>query len=129
MAIISVEFAGDNRFKSQIRKHKIDIDLTPDLKGTDTGPMPPELVVLGLASCMGYYILFYCRRNNISAEGLKIEAEFEKAKNPDRISKINVRFHLPGITEQHKNGVIKAAEGCLVHQTFIHKPEINIALY
>jgi len=90
--------------------------------------MPPELFVLGLASCIGYYVLFYCEKNNISPDGLKVESDFEKSANPVRISKISVRFYLPGLTEQHRTGVMKAAESCLVHQSLIHKLEISITL-
>jgi len=128
MAAISISFVDKMKFEAKIRKHTMTIDVPEDLKGTDSGPMPPELFVLSLASCMGYYVLFYCRKNGIPVEGLKIDADFEKAKDPDRVSKIDIKFHVGNVSEEHKQGMIKIAEKCIVHQSIIHKPVINISV-
>lgn len=128
MAAITVCFKDKCVFEAKIRQHSIAIDLPANLQGTDTGPMPPELFVLSLASCMGYYALFYCRKNRINVEGLQIDADYEKATNPDRISKIIVKISLPGLSEEHKKGVFEAASHCIVHQSLIQKPDVNISV-
>ncbi|MCM8765197.1 MAG: OsmC family protein [Candidatus Omnitrophica bacterium] len=128
MAMIKVCFADKCQFEAKIRNHTIKIDLPANLQGTDTGPMPPELFVLSLASCMGYYALFYCRKNRISAEGMNIDADYEKSINPDRISKITVKISVPDLPEEHRKGIIEAVERCLVHQSLVQKPEVQIVL-
>ncbi|MCX7706262.1 MAG: OsmC family protein [bacterium] len=128
MAAIKVCFVDKCQFEAKVRNHTIKIDLPLNLQGTDTGPMPPELFVLGLASCMGYYALFYCRKNKIPVEGMSIESDYEKATNPDRISKVSVKISIPGLSEEHRKGVMEAVEHCLVHQSLIQKPEVNITL-
>lgn len=128
MAEITISYANKCAFEAKIRNHSIRIDLPQNLQGTDTGPMPPELFVVGLASCMGYYALFYCRNNKVSFEGIKIEADYEKGTNPDRISKVSIKISIPGLPEEHRKGVLKAVEHCLVHQSLIQKPEVNISL-
>ncbi|HOK80403.1 MAG TPA: OsmC family protein [bacterium] len=128
MAAITVKFVNRVKFEAKIRQHSITVDLTPDLQGTDAGPMPPELLVLSLASCMGYYALFYCTKNRIPVDGLQIDASFEKAKNPDRVSKIDVKISIPNLPKEHQKGVMEAVDGCIVKQTLMHKPEINISI-
>ncbi|MGC8805615.1 MAG: OsmC family protein [Candidatus Ratteibacteria bacterium] len=128
MAAITVKFVNRLKFEAKIRKHSMTVDLTPDLQGTDEGPMPPELLVLSLASCMGYYALFYCTKHRIPVDGLQIDASFEKAKNPDRISKIDVKISIPNLPKEHQKGVMEAVDGCIVKQTLMHKPEINVSI-
>jgi len=128
MAAITVSFVDKCQFEANIRNHKVNIDLPANLQGCDTGPMPPELFILGLASCMGYYALFYCRKNRIPVEGMKIETDYEKTTNPDRISKVFVKIFVPGLSEEHIQGVKEATEHCIVHQSIIQKPEVNIVI-
>ena len=128
MAAITVKLANRLKFEAQIRQHCIAIDLPAELQGTDTGPMPPEFFVLSLASCMGYYALFYCTKNRIPAEGLQIDADFEKAKNPDRISTIEVKISIPGLPEEHKKGVMEAINNCIVKQSIMMQPDINVSI-
>ncbi|MCM8758398.1 MAG: OsmC family protein [Candidatus Omnitrophica bacterium] len=128
MAAITIKFVDKCAFEANVRNHSIKIDLPPNLQGTDTGPMPPELFVVGLASCMGYYALFYCRKNKVSFQGISIDADYEKATNPDRISKVSVKISIPGLPEEHRKGVMEAVEKCLVHQSLVQKPEVNITL-
>lgn len=128
MATINVCFVDKCQFEAKVRNHTIRIDLPPNLQGTDTGPMPPELFVVGLASCMGYYALFYCRKNKISVEGMNIEADYEKATNPDRISKVSISISIPALPPEHRQGVMEAVKNCLVHQSLIQKPDVAISL-
>ncbi|MCM8814470.1 MAG: OsmC family protein [Candidatus Omnitrophica bacterium] len=128
MSAITVSFVDKCVFEAKVRDHAIKIDLPANLQGTDTGPMPPELFVLSLASCMGYYALFHCRKNKINFNGIKIEADYEKATNPDRVSKISIKILIPGLAEEHKKGVMEAAKGCLVHQSLIQQPEISVSI-
>lgn len=126
MASITISFIDKCKFDAKVRNHNITIDLPANFQGTDTGPTPPELFVVGLASCMGYYALFYCKKNKISVDGLKIHADYEKAINPNRISKVFVKIFVPGLSTEQKKGVLEAASKCLVHQSLIQKPEINV---
>ena len=117
-------------FEGEVRGHRFPIDLPKEMRGKDTGPTPPELFVAGLAACIGMYVVFYCEKTRLSPAGLTVETSFEKAANPDRISKINISFSLPSLaTEEHKAGALKEAEKCLVHNTLLQKPEINIGIH
>lgn len=125
MGRLNVKYLEGRSFEATIGNHKILIDLPPASKGKDTGPTPPELFVMSLASCVGMYLVFYCEKAKLDPAGLKIAADYEKTA--DRIGKISVEFSLPSAkSEKERREALVWAEKCLIHNTIQHKPEIKI---
>jgi uncharacterized OsmC-like protein len=129
MSLVEIKHVEGRSFETLIRNHRLRIDLPEEMHGKNTGPTPPELFAASLASCIGFYVLFYCEKKHLSPEGLKVDASFHKYINPDRIGKISVRIQLPSlVTDEDKEGALKEAERCIIHNTLCHKPEVKITL-
>jgi len=127
MERITVNYVGGRMFNASMRGHTVSLDLPREQQGTDTGPTPPELFVASLASCMGYYLLFYCDRARLDPAGLTVEAEFQKL--PDRIGTILIRINLPSATTAAQKEEADAwAHKCFIHNTLTHTPAITVEI-
>ena len=120
MAKITTAYKGDMLFETTIGEHKLTIDVPPDLGGRDRGPMPPQLFIASLGSCVAALIAEYCEGHELSAEGMTVDVEFEKAAKPTRLTNIRVVTKLPNadINGTHYDAALKrVAEHCPVHET------------
>ncbi|MFA5645322.1 MAG: OsmC family protein [Candidatus Ratteibacteria bacterium] len=122
-----VHYVSGRKFNTSIRNHPLEVDLPLDQKGGDTAPTPTELFVASLASCMGYYVLFYCERTNLDPSGMEVEAEFEKL--PDRVKKIVIKITLPSATTvAQKEEASVWAHKCFIHKTLLNTPEMSVEI-
>ena len=116
-------------FSTDIRGHTIVVDVPPEMGGADTGPMPPELVATALGTCVGIYVVMFCRKYNISTEGLAVHTDWEKGGDPVRIMRMDVSIELPaGVPEDKYDAFMRTVEQCMVHHTFCNIPKINMTL-
>ncbi|KKR31818.1 MAG: hypothetical protein UT63_C0059G0001 [Candidatus Gottesmanbacteria bacterium GW2011_GWC2_39_8] len=125
---MTISYKEGEKFIASCRGHEITIDQPLDNGGKDEGPTPPELFIASLGSCIGVYVLAYCKNAKINTEGMAINVKWEKAKDPDRIGTIKVDIKLPEDVGKRKAALLKVAEHCLVHNTITHLPIIEITL-
>jgi uncharacterized OsmC-like protein len=125
-----IKYIDGKRFSAQNRTHTIIIDQPKEGGGDDQGPTPPEIFVDALGSCIGVYVLAFCKNTGLNPDGMKIILEWEKASDkPARIKSINVKIDLPNANVgARKAALLKVAESCLIHETIKHEPEITIDL-
>jgi len=125
-----VKYIDGKKFIAQNRIHSVTIDLPKDLGGKDEGPTPPEVFIDSLGSCIGVYVLGYCKTAGLDPSGMKITLDWEKAVDkPTRIQKISAKIELPNANAGvRKPALLKVAESCLIHETIKHQPEITIEL-
>jgi len=125
-----VKYIDGKKFSAQNRKHAVIIDQPEDNGGNDQGPTPPELFVDSLGSCIGVYVLAFCKNTGLNPNGMKIILDWEKASDkPARIKSISVKVELPNAdVGARKAALLKVAESCMIHETIKHQPEINIEL-
>lgn len=125
-----IKYIGGKKFSAVNRAHTIIIDQPKEGGGEDEGPTPPELFVDSLGSCIGVYVLAFCKNTGLDPSGMKIALEWEKASDkPARIKSINAKIELPNaMVGLRAAALLKVAESCLIHETIKLKPEINITL-
>ncbi len=125
-----IKYIDGKRFSAQNRTHTIIIDQPKEGGGDDQGPTPPEIFVDALGSCIGVYVLAFCKNTGLNPDGMKIILEWEKASDkPARIKSINVKIDLPNANVgARKAALLKVAESCLIHETIKHELEITIDL-
>jgi putative redox protein len=76
----------------------IDIDASPAIGGTNQGPRPMELLIMGLGGCSGIDMLSILRKQKIEPATfeIKINAEREKNVEPSLFTDIHVEYILTG---------------------------------
>ncbi len=122
-----VRYLDGVRFEAESRGHRVLCDQPPG-QGADTGMNPPEYLLTSLGTCAAYYVLQYLRARSLPADGLELTVSAEKASQPTRLGAFRIAVHVPGLDSHHKEGVLRAAKACLVHNTLLHPPQIEVVL-
>ncbi|MGA8597584.1 MAG: OsmC family protein [Bryobacteraceae bacterium] len=117
------------RFHVAARNHEITSDQPLENGGTDRGMTPPELLLASLGSCAAYYAVEYLRARKIPADGLTVTVTAQKAQKPARLADFKIGLSVPGLDDpRHQDGILRAVKSCLIHNTLLHAPAIDIEL-
>ncbi|MBI5302510.1 MAG: OsmC family protein [Chloroflexi bacterium] len=119
MAQIVTYYKGDMLFESRIGNHILTIDVPADMVGgEDRGPIPPQLFVASLGSCIGAFVAQYCEINGIDDAGMTVEMSFEKTSKPTRLVDLKAIVKLPyGDCGARVHAIERVADLCPVHET------------
>lgn len=129
MQPITVTWDGGVRFTADVRGHKVVVDQPQKAGGQDSAPMPLELVPTSLGTCVALFVQQFLVTRGLDASGLTVEVQTVGAANPHRIGKFEVAVKIPGgVPEKYREAVRRAAEGCTVHHTLTHQPEIAVQI-
>jgi putative redox protein len=127
---MKVVYTGGKRFEAIGRGHRVVSDQPLDSGGTDQGMTPPELFLASLGTCAAFYAAEYLNARNLPAGGLEVHVSGEKGGKPVRIASIQVNVIAPGADtdERHKEGLKRAVGRCLIHNTLVALPHIEISI-
>ncbi len=124
-----VTYRGGVEFEVDARGHKVICDQPADNGGRNAGMSPPEFMLASLGTCAAYYAAQYLKARSLPVEGLEVRVNATKATGPARLSSFRIEIRVPGLEdEKHKAGVLRAARSCLIHNTLLQAPEIEITL-
>lgn len=123
---IKVTYDEQVRFVAEARGHKVFSDQPLTSGGTDKGMTPPELLLASLGTCAAHYAVEYLRARNLPAIGIEISVDAEKVLFPARLDKFRIRIDGLHVDERHREGVLRAAKKCLIHNTLLQIPEIEV---
>ncbi len=126
---VKVSHVDGVRFAIQARSHVVACDQPLEGGGEDTGMTPPEFLLASLGSCAAFYAAEYLRTRNLAQTGVEVSVTAEKLLKPARLGNFRVHVLSPvQLTPEHSNGMVRAIERCLVHNTLLSPPEIKIDL-
>jgi len=126
---ITVNHLGDVQFEIKARQHTVISDQPPDNGGYDEGMTPPELMLASLGSCAGFYAAAYLKKHNLATTGTKVRVTCDKVKPPARLDNFRIELEIPvDLDEKHRAGVIDSVHRCLIHNTLLQPPKIEITL-
>ena len=127
---VTVEHLGAVQFEIKARQHTIASDQPPENGGLDEGMTPPELFLASLGSCAAYYAAEYLRQKNLATAGTRVRVIAEKVPNPARLDNIRIEVDLPLTCEERdRAGVDRAVHRCLIHNTLMSPPKVEIAIH
>lgn len=89
---------------------------------------PVDLLVSSLCCCSLSMVGTYADNHEIDIEGAFLEADYEVAVNPKRVTKISLTFNMPKdkeYTDKEKMMLEKVAAACAVHHSLNHDIEQN----
>lgn len=126
---VFVEYLGAVQFAIKARQHTVVCDQPAENNGYDEGMTPPELLLASLGSCAAYYAVDYLKRNHILTDGVTTRVTAEKVKGPFRLDNFHIEVKVPGeIPPEHINGLEDAVHRCLIHNTLLHPPKMDVAI-
>lgn len=125
---LTVKHLGNVKFEATTRGHSVICDQPTDNGGADEGMTPPEFLLASLGTCAGFYAAQYLKTRNLPATGLQVTVRAEKAAQPARLGHFTLEVVVPDLDAHHEAGVLRAVKACLIHNTLIHQPAIEIVL-
>jgi putative redox protein len=125
---VTAEYITGSKFEVKARGHRVMCDQPRDNGGTDEGITPPEFLLASLATCAGYYAAQYLQTRDLSTENLTVKVNAEKAQQPARLGSFRIEVTVQGLDQRHEAGVLRAVKACLIHNTLLAEPNIEIAL-
>ncbi len=125
----SVRYLDGVKFEVASGQHTVLCDQPVSNSGTDAGMSPPEFLLASLGTCAAFYAVQYLKTRSLSADGLTVQVSAEKAQAPARLGSFRITLNVPGLTdERHKEGVLRAAKSCLIHNTLMSPPQIEMVV-
>ena len=125
---ISVRHLDGKRFQMTARGHEVLSDQPVENEGTDAAMTPPELFLGSLGACAAYYAEEYLRARALPDENLEIRVSAAKGDKPARIVSMRVDVVAPGLTQRHRDGILRAVDSCLLKNTLHKPPEIEVSV-
>ena len=125
---VSVQWMGGYRTQINVRDvHLMRGDETPEYGGEDTGPMPTELLLAAVGTCMCLAVAHVARKRRIEITQLSLDIGAEKDMQAFRFREISltVRADLPQdkldpLVEQARHYCFVSntlIAGCAIHYT------------
>jgi len=131
MGKVTTTYKGDMLFESEMGKHRITTEGPQDWGGKDRSPMPPQLFMASIGSCVGVLVTHFCQQHQLNAEGLKVDVDYEAAQNPTRFENIKVNVDLPNAQCDDsctQKALKHVAEHCPVHETIVTVDKIKFTI-
>lgn len=122
------QYLTDSKFEVAARGHRVICDQPVDNGGSDAGMSPPEFLLASLATCAAYYAAQYLKARKLPAQDLKVRVGAEKAAQPARLASFHIEVTVPGLDGRHQAGILRAVKSCLIHNTLLAGPSIEIAV-
>ena len=125
---VEILHLGEVKFEAIARGHRVICDQPATNGGSDSGMTPPEFLLVSLGTCAGFYAAQYLKARSLPADGLRIKVTAEKAAQPARLGRFRIEVTAPELDPQHQAGILRAVKACLVHNTLLNAPAIDIVL-
>jgi putative redox protein len=126
---VNVKLRDDVQFEIAARKHTLLSDQPEENGGHDEGMTPPELFLAALGSCAAFYTSAYLKKKGLSRAGVEVRVKADKAGPPARLDNFRIEVDVPlTLSEADRAGVDQAVHHCLIHNTLLHPPTIQIEL-
>jgi putative redox protein len=126
---VKVSHLGQVKFNIQSRSHSILCDQPVENDGEDTAMTPPELMLASLGSCAAFYAVQYLRCRNLADGGVEVTVTAEKLKCPGRLGNFKIHVESPVVlNDEHTEGLMRSVKHCLIHNTLLVPPQIDIEL-
>ncbi len=124
-----VLWLGGVRFEAAVRGHRLVVDQPREEGGTDQGITPVECLAVSVGTCVAFFVVRFCERHSLTPRGVRVTVGWDYAERPHRVGALRVAVEYDGdLDPALHDRLLKVAEGCTVHQTLAHPPEIRVLL-
>lgn len=125
---VTAKYCGGAKFEVAARGHRVICDQPLDNGGADEGMSPPEFLLASLATCAGYYATQYLKARKLPADGVNVQVTAGKGSQPSRLASFQIHVSTPELDERHREGVMRAVKSCLIHNTLLSSPTVDVLL-
>ncbi len=125
---MKIRFPGNKKVTAEFDGFTVTTDQPKEAGGDGTAPAPFELFLASLGTCAGIFVLSFCRKRDLTTEGLELTQTAEWDDAAHRVSKITLKIRLPkGFPEKYRDSVISTASLCTAKKHILNPPDFEIA--
>ena len=123
---VSVKWVGDLKTEVNIRDlHHLKGDEPEVYGGEDTGPMPTDLFLASVASCMALTVSSVARKKRLSLEQLEVNIRGENHPDDDRIGKLYMHISADLPSDKLEKLVAQSEKICYISKSLAGSIEIS----
>jgi len=124
-AVWTAEWRGGMAADVTGRGHAVRVDEPAEFGGGDTGPMPTEMLVIALSSCMCIAIAWAAGKRRVPLDDLKVHVQPHRAVGEPRHGAYDLWVESSTPAQELDPVVALAARYCWVTNTIRNPPEIR----
>ena len=120
---ILIDFPGGSRVDAHFGSFTVPTDQPP----VASAPMPFDLFLASIGTCVGIYILGFCQKRELCTEGIRIIQRMNTNSATGMIEEIDLDIIVPAtFPEKYRESLIRSAELCKVKKHLENPPKFNI---
>ncbi|MDX6555964.1 MAG: hypothetical protein QOD86_2159 [Miltoncostaeaceae bacterium] len=120
----SARWKGGMQVDLTARGHHIRVDEPPEFGGTDTGPMPTEMLTAALASCMCLATAWAARKRRVELPDLEVRVLPVREPDQPRYHRYEITVLTAADPEAMEKVLDLAKRWCWVTNTLHNAPEL-----
>ena len=120
---IVVDFPGGSRVDAHFGKFTVPTDQPP----TASAPTPFDLFLSSIGTCAGIYVLGFCQKRGLPADGIRIVQRTHADPLTGLIDQIDIDILVPPtFPEKYRDSLIRSAELCKVKKHLEKPPKFKV---
>ena len=126
---IMVSFPGGKRVDAHYGGQVVHTDQSVKNGGDGSAPEPFDLFFVSMATCVGIYVLEFCKARDLITTGLGVRLQSEYDADQKRYASIRIDITLPEeFPEKYRAAIHRTADLCTVKKHILTPPEFQITL-
>ncbi len=124
---MKVVFPGGKKVNVLYDGFEIETDQAIDAGGEGSAPEPYDLFLASLAACAGIYSVGFCRRRNLSLEGISVTQRWERDPETRRMATNIITVETPPeFPAKYLKAIERSVHQCAVKKTILDPPEFVV---
>jgi len=120
---MNIDFPGGARVDAHFGSFTVATDQPP----AASAPSPFELFLASIGTCAGIYVLGFCNKRNLPAEGIRIVERVHRDPLSGMVGKIELEIQVPpSFPVKYRDSLIHSAELCAVKKHLEKPPKFDI---
>jgi putative redox protein len=122
-----IDFPGGAKVDAHFGDFTVHTDQPPMGGGEGSAPTPFAVFLASLGTCVGIYVLGFCKQRGLPTEGIRIIQRMYNDPLSGLVGKIELEIQVPpSFPEKYRPSLVRSAELCAVKKHFENPPQFNI---
>jgi ribosomal protein S12 methylthiotransferase accessory factor len=123
-----IDFPGGARVDAHFGPYTVKTDQPPMGGGEGSAPTPFAVFLSSMGTCVGIYVLGFCRQRGLSTDGIRIiQRVLPSQVYPGMVGTVQFEIQVPpDFPEKYYNALIRSAQQCAVKKHLEIPPEFDV---
>ena len=120
---ILVDFPGGLKVDAHFDGFTLSSDQPVNSGGDHSAPAPYMLFVASIGNCAGFYVLSFCRKHELSTDGIRVVERVAMNQATHMAEAIEIEIQVPeSFPAKYYDALVRAADLCKVKQSIAAPP-------